>query len=462
MNILIRPETSADRESIRHVNRLAFGQDEEARLVDALRDGGYVRVSLIAEQAGQIVGHILFSDLPIITGAGAVPALALAPMAVLPEFQRHGIGSALMRSGLDACRQQGHRIVVVLGHTHFYPRFGFSPKLAANLESPFSGSDSFMAVELVPGALDSVAGRVQYAPPFDGVPYVRPVRRDDQDEWTRMRCLLWPDDTADEHVEEVAAFFGNKSFRWSESLPAVAVFVAVRPSGGLCGFLEASIRPFADGCKTRPVGYVEGWFVDPDMRQQGIGGRLVRAAEQWAAAQGCKEMASDAHLENTVSLVAHKALGFEESSRAVYLRKRLTEVHGTAAEGSNPSRLLTLLLLDGTFAICRLVADAPIPPWAAASHFFSITRTSEELSVVCRQDAVPDGVVCERGWRCFRLVGTMAFSVVGVLASLTAPLAEASISVFAVSTFDTDYLLVKDEDLTAAVQALRGQGHNVQ
>lgn len=87
MNIFIRPETSADHESIRHVNCLAFGQDDEAKLVDALRDGGYVRVSLIAEQAGQIVGHILFSDLPIITEAGTVPALALAPMAVLPAFQ---------------------------------------------------------------------------------------------------------------------------------------------------------------------------------------------------------------------------------------------------------------------------------------------------------------------------------------------------------------------------------------
>jgi len=169
MSILIRAETSADYEAIRHVNRLAFGQDEEARLVDALRDGGYVQVSLVAEQAGQIVGHILFNDLPIITGAGTVAALALAPMAVLPGFQNQGIGSALVHKGLEACRQQGHRIVVVLGHAHFYPRFGFSAKLGVNLESPFSGSESFMALELVPGALDGVAGQVQYPPPFDGL-----------------------------------------------------------------------------------------------------------------------------------------------------------------------------------------------------------------------------------------------------------------------------------------------------
>ena len=162
----VRPEVAADHEAIRHVNRLAFDQDDEVRLVDALRDGGYVRLSLVAEQGGQIVGHILFSDLPISTEAGAVPALALAPMAVLPQFQRQGVGSALVRSGLDECRRRGHQIVVVLGHPHFYPRFGFSPKLAASLDSPFSGRESFMVVELVPGAMDSVTGKVQYPPPF--------------------------------------------------------------------------------------------------------------------------------------------------------------------------------------------------------------------------------------------------------------------------------------------------------
>src|SRR5713101_2267177 len=96
MNTLIRPATTADHEAIRQVNRLAFGEDAEARLVDALRDGGYVRVSLVAEQAGQVVGHILFSDVPIITEGGTVSAIALAPLAVLPDFQKQGIGSALV------------------------------------------------------------------------------------------------------------------------------------------------------------------------------------------------------------------------------------------------------------------------------------------------------------------------------------------------------------------------------
>src|SRR5690606_22745960 len=103
----------------------------------------------------------LFSDLPIITTSGTVPALALAPMAVLPEFQRQGIGSELVRRGLDVCREQGHRIVIVLGHPDFYPRFGFSSDLAQPLLSPFSG-EAWMALELVPGALEGVAGRVEY------------------------------------------------------------------------------------------------------------------------------------------------------------------------------------------------------------------------------------------------------------------------------------------------------------
>jgi putative acetyltransferase len=457
----IRPETAADHEAIRHVNRLAFGQYAEARLVDALREGGYARLSLVAEQAGQVVGHILFSDLPIITGARTVSALALAPMAVLPAFQRQGIGSALVRRGLEVCKEQGHRIVVVLGHPHFYPRFGFSSKLASALASPFGGGDSWMALELVPGALDQLSGKAVYPAPFEPLPQVRPVQHGDQSEWLRMRSLLWPDGADGEHADEINAFIGTGAFRWSEPFLGLAVFVAVRPGGGLCGFLEASIRPYAEGCATWPVGYVEGWFVDADVRRQGIGKRLVRAAERWAAAQGCREMASDANPENTVSLVAHQALGFEESSRAVHLRKRLPESLGTTAERSYPSRQLSLLLLDGTFAVCRLDSASAIPPWATADELFSITLTGDELSIICRQDAVPEGILCERGWRCWRVAGTIPFSVVGVLASLTAPLAEAGISVFAISTFDTDYLLVKTEDMAKAVEALRGQGHNV-
>ena len=122
----------------------------------------------------------------------------------------------------------------------------------------------------------------------------------------------------------------------------------------------------------------------------------------------------------------------------------------------------TLIVARDAFAVCRLERDAPLPGWATASCFFSITRTSDELSVVCPQENVPEGVRCERGWRCLRVAGTIPLSVVGVLAALTAPLAEAGVGVFVVSTFDTDYLFVKEAEFSAAIAALREAGHSVE
>jgi putative acetyltransferase len=165
LNIVVREETPEDLEAIREVNRQAFGQEDEARLVDALRDSGYVRLSLVAEEGGRIVGHVLFSDLPIVTPAVALHALALAPVAVVPNRQRQGIGSRLVREGLRACAAEGHSVVVVLGHADYYPRFGFSSRLAERLKSPLAGP-VFMALELVPGALADVVGQVRYPPPF--------------------------------------------------------------------------------------------------------------------------------------------------------------------------------------------------------------------------------------------------------------------------------------------------------
>lgn len=326
MSPTIRYETIADHEAIRHVNRLAFGQDDEAGLVDALRGGGSARVSLVAEVEGKLVGHILFSDLPILTDDGTLPALSLAPMAVLPEYQRQGIGSALVEKGLEECRAQEHRIVVVLGHPEFYPRFGFSAKLAEPLSSPFGGRRAWMALELVPGALSGVSGWVRYPPPFGAGVRVRPVYKPDRDEWLRMRTALLPDD-ADE-CDDVETYFATGTCRWSEAVLPMKVFVAERSDGGLCGFVEASIRPFAEECSSGAVGYLEGWYVDPDARRQGIGKKLVEAAERWAAAQGCTEMASDARLTNTVSHEAHTALGFEETDRLVLFRKRLHRPQG--------------------------------------------------------------------------------------------------------------------------------------
>lgn len=116
-----------------------------------------------------MVGQVLFTDLAITTKEGTVAALSLAPLAVRPACQRQGIASALVQRGLELCRDECHRIVVVLGHPDFYRRVGFSSHSAAKLESPFSGRRSCMAAELVPGALEGMAGRVQHPPPFEGV-----------------------------------------------------------------------------------------------------------------------------------------------------------------------------------------------------------------------------------------------------------------------------------------------------
>jgi aminoglycoside 6'-N-acetyltransferase I len=144
---------------------------------------------------------------------------------------------------------------------------------------------------------------------------IRRVEPRDEDEWLRMRRTLWPECPLDEHLSEIAEYFSGEQ-RW-------ATFVAARPEGGLCGFLEASIRPFAEGCHTRPVGYIEGWYVDADVRRQGIGGKLVRAAESWAVAQGCREMASDCTIDNEISVQAHRALGYTETGRMIHFKKSL-------------------------------------------------------------------------------------------------------------------------------------------
>jgi aminoglycoside 6'-N-acetyltransferase I len=138
-----------------------------------------------------------------------------------------------------------------------------------------------------------------------------------------MRAALWPETSAESHAEEIAAFLSGDLAGWLAGLQAVAVFLAARPGGGLCGFVEASVRHMADGCSTRPVGYVEGWYVDPDVRRQGVGRRLVEAAQAWAASQGCREMASDAYLASTAGIAAHKSLGFTDEAPTVRFRKWL-------------------------------------------------------------------------------------------------------------------------------------------
>jgi hypothetical protein len=124
-------------------------------------------------------------------------------------------------------------------------------------------------------------------------------------------------------------------------------------------------------------------------------------------------------------------------------------------------RALRLELLVGTYAVCRLDPGAPPPAWAEGGPFASVTRTDAELSVVCAQDAVPAGVQAERGWRGLRVAGPLGFGMTGILASLAGPLAASGVSIFVVSTYETDYLMVQERDLDRALHALAQAGHEV-
>jgi putative acetyltransferase len=165
MKVVIRTETAADHSMIRQVNEAAFGCADEAGIIEALRIESVVLLSVVAELDGPIVGHILFSRMSIETPTGAVAAVALAPMAVLPQHQRQGIGGKLIRYGLDTLRGLGERVVIVVGHPGYYPRFGFSTGRARSLESPFP-PDAFMALELTRDALDGIHGQVRYPHAF--------------------------------------------------------------------------------------------------------------------------------------------------------------------------------------------------------------------------------------------------------------------------------------------------------
>ena len=144
---------------------------------------------------------------------------------------------------------------------------------------------------------------------------IRPVTVRDREQWLRMRLSFWPDDAANQAAEIDAYLSGTSDDG--------VTLVAELSDGSLCGFLEAGTRPFADGCDSSPVGYIEGWWVDPALRRRGVGARLVEAAEAWARERGLSEMASDADLANRPSRDAHAALGYTEVYELVCFRKML-------------------------------------------------------------------------------------------------------------------------------------------
>jgi aminoglycoside 6'-N-acetyltransferase I len=143
---------------------------------------------------------------------------------------------------------------------------------------------------------------------------VRPAQLSDRAEHARMRAALWPDEDADELGSDLEAFLAD---------PTQVAFVAEREDGRLCGFAEASVRRYANSNDESPCAFLEGWWVDEDVRRSGVGRALVAAVEDWARANGFTELGSDALLDNTLSHTAHRALGFEERERVVYFRKWL-------------------------------------------------------------------------------------------------------------------------------------------
>jgi putative acetyltransferase len=165
--LIIRQETPEDTAAIRHVNEEAFGQKEEAEIIEKLRSRGMLMISLVAVQHNEIVGHIAFSPVQIESEHSSFDAISLAPMSVLPAYQRKGIGSQLVRAGLDECRSLGHEIVVVLGHPDYYPRFGFIPAKPKGIDCEFQVPDeAWMILELKEGALAGRRGIVRFQPEF--------------------------------------------------------------------------------------------------------------------------------------------------------------------------------------------------------------------------------------------------------------------------------------------------------
>ena len=167
MTILIRLEETKDYAEVRVVNRSAFETRAEADLVDVLRKDAQPVISLVADEDGEIVGHILFSPVRL-SGNPDLKIMGLGPMSVIPSHQRQGIGTALVRVGLEKCKALEYGAVVVLGHTWFYPRFGFSPSVNYGIRSAYEVPDEvFMVLEIEPGYLQGAAGTIKYHPAFN-------------------------------------------------------------------------------------------------------------------------------------------------------------------------------------------------------------------------------------------------------------------------------------------------------
>jgi putative acetyltransferase len=163
----IRPETREDVPSIHNINVQAFGREAEAVVFDKIRERGALKIALVAVENGALVGYIAFSQVDIVPKLQGFCAMTLAPLSVLPAYQKRGIGSALVKAGLEECQEQGQDAVFLVGHSDYYPRFGFVPAREKGFECEYEAPDeAWMVLELKEGALFGKQGRVKFQPEF--------------------------------------------------------------------------------------------------------------------------------------------------------------------------------------------------------------------------------------------------------------------------------------------------------
>jgi aminoglycoside 6'-N-acetyltransferase I len=195
------------------------------------------------------------------------------------------------------------------------------PRWARDLFQIFRPGPHFSGYHITVDGTDipHIGGGGLKAAPFQIMINVRPVTPLDADAWLAMRQALWPDEDLERHRDEIRQFLQG---RLQEPLQ---VLLALDPAGTAIGFVELSIRAYAEGCESNRVAYLEGWYVVPQARRQGVGSALVRAAEDWGRSQGCGEFGSDALLDNDISAAAHRALGFTEIVQIRCFRKPLRE-----------------------------------------------------------------------------------------------------------------------------------------
>ncbi len=284
-----------------------------------------------------------------------------------------------------------------------------------------------------------------------------------------MRDMLyeaacWRPGTPRPPREEVLAAHEISHYIEAWGRPGDAAVVAVNATGGRAGAAWYRLmRPEDPG-----YGFVNAATPEvvigvlPEYRGRGVGSALLDGLLRTARAQGFAALSLGVETGNP-ALRIYERHGFVKLFDRGGSRTMKADLSADPATASN--RPLKLSVLDDSVAVCRMDAGAAVPlwptAWSTSGGFFSVTRTVDELSVVCPERFIPDGVKCERGWRVLKLNGPFDFSEVGVLTSVVTPLAEAGIAVFVVSTYDTDYVLVKLEQLGPAVSMLCGRGHKV-